>query len=206
MGAEPTTFGLLRHGQTEWNLLKKIQGSADSPLSSAGREHCRQWAKVLDGCRWARILASDQGRARETVAILNSQWRVPESFDPRLREQNWGEWEGLTIPTIEKEFADQLQARVALGWQFSAPGGETRLAVRERAFAALGDAAARWPGEKILVICHQGVIKTTLYSLTGREFIPGDDPLLHHDRLHLIACDNGQFHPVRLNIPRNPGP
>jgi probable phosphoglycerate mutase len=206
MGAEPTTFGLLRHGQTEWNLLKKIQGSADSPLSPAGREHCRQWAKVLAPCRWARILASDQGRARETVAILNSQWRLPESFDPRLREQDWGEWEGLTIPTIEQEFADQLQTRVARGWQFSAPGGETRLAVRQRAFAALGDAAGRWPGEKILVVCHQGVIKTTLYSLTGREFIPGADPLLHHDRLHLIACHDGQFSPVTLNIPRNATP
>jgi broad specificity phosphatase PhoE len=200
-----TLFGLLRHGQTEWNVLKKIQGLADSPLSPAGRKQTAEWTRVLANYGWQRIVASDQGRVVETVAILNREWQLPISHDPRLREQHWGEWEGLTIPTIEREFAAELQTRIALGWQFAPPGGESRAAVRDRALAALRAAAGTWPGEKILVVCHQGVIKTTLYHLTNRAFVPGADPRLHHDRLHLIACHAGQFDPVRLNIARNGG-
>ncbi len=198
-----TIFGLLRHGQTEWNVAKRIQGSGNSPLSPAGRRQTAEWVPVLARYGWQRIIASDQERVVETVAILNRQWQLPTSHDTRLREQRWGEWEGLTIADIKQRFAGELEARVALGWQFAPPGGESRLSVRDRSLAALRAAAEAWPGEKILVVCHQGVIKTTLYHLTGREFVPGADPLLHHDRFHLLSCRGQELLPLELNIARN---
>ncbi len=197
-----TIFGLIRHGQTEWNTAKKIQGSGDSPLTEEGRQQTARWLPTLQKYRWDRIVASDQGRVRETVAILNRHLNLPATFDLRLREQNWGEWEGLTIPYIEENHRTELARRVASGWDFAAPGGETRQAVKVRVLAALLEAAGIWPGRHILVVCHQGVIKTALYHLTGREFLPGEDPLLHHNRLHIISCAGGNFAPVRLNIPQ----
>ncbi len=195
-----TTFGLLRHGQTVWNTQKRIQGFGDSPLTEKGREQTRLWLQTLNRWAWDRIIASDLGRVQETVAILNQELQLPVIFDARLREQSWGQWEGLTLPDIKESFKEELAQRVALGWHFSAPGGETRQAVKDRAITALFEAAEKWPGHKVLVICHQGVIKSVLYHITGRAFLPEEDPLLHHDRFHLIGLTADQFTPLALNI------
>ena len=197
-----TTFGLLRHGQTEWNTLKKIQGSADSPLTARGRHDTRNWVKTLQLYHWDRIIASDLGRVRATVDILNRELGLPVSFDARLREQHWGDWEGMTIPSIQENLKEELARRVARGWHFSAPGGESRLAVKDRVLTTLLECAQTWPGQKILVVCHQGVVKSVLYFLLGREFLPEEDPLLHHNRLHLIGCSEQRFSLLELNISR----
>ncbi|WP_457576481.1 histidine phosphatase family protein [Desulfomarina sp.] len=196
-----TTFGLLRHGQTEWNTVKKIQGSRNSPLTAYGRKQTARWAHFLKKFNWNRIVASDLGRVRETVAILNEQLDVPAEFDNRLREQNWGEWEGLTISHVKAHFGQELEKRVKKGWAFRAPGGETRQTVKERAFTALHELAGVYPGENILVVCHQGVIKCTLYAITGRKFLPSDDPLLNPDMLHLITGNGCDLQTHKLNIP-----
>lgn len=195
-----TTFGFLRHGQTEWNSLKKIQGSCNSPLTTIGRDQVAQWRSTLSQFTWHRVLASDLGRVKETVEIINSDLCLPVTYDPRLREQSWGDWEGLTIPYIKENFSEDLDKRVKMGWEFSAPAGETRIAVRDRVERALFDADKTWPGQNILVICHQGVIKTTLYHLTNRKFLPGEDPLLQHNSLHIISCRQKKFSPLQLNI------
>jgi broad specificity phosphatase PhoE len=195
-----TTFGLLRHGQTEWNVLKKIQGSKDSPLTAKGKEQTSKWAKVLTSYGWDRIIGSDQGRVRETVSILNRELQLPVTFDRRLREQHWGVWEGMTIADIQEKYREDLARRVAMGWKFSAPGGETRFTVRDRILTTLLESAKESPGQKILVVCHQGVVKAAIYSITGREFLPGEDPLLQHNKLHIIRCTGQDFAAVRLNI------
>ncbi len=200
--AATTIFGLLRHGQTKWNTLKKIQGSGDSPLTLKGVKETNEWTKTLKTFGWNRIIASDQGRSRATVDILNRKLQLPVTFDARLREQHWGNWEGLTIPFIKENFQDDLTRRVAMGWQFSAPGGETRLAVKDRVLAAFLESARKWPGEKILVICHQGVVKSVLYFITKKKFMPDEDPLLQHNRLHLISCTGQRFSALQLNISR----
>lgn len=205
--SEPeTTFGLLRHGQTEWNILKKVQGSADSPLTVEGRLQTAEWGKTLQPFHWHRIICSDLGRVKETVAILNQTLQLPVTYDKRLREQNWGDWEGMTIPDITRQFHEELTRQIASGWDFTAPGGESRGAVRDRLFTVLSEATLQWQGLRLLVVCHQGVIKSALYHLTGREFLPGEDPLLQHNRLHLIRYTGGRFRAAKLNIPRLPEP
>ena len=194
-----TTFGLLRHGETEWNKVKRIQGSSNSPLSPRGKELTQNWVETLKPYRWDRIIASDLGRVQETVEILNKSLKLPVLFDKNLQEQNWGDWEGLTIAYIKEHFPEELERRTQKGWGFSAPGGETRQQVVARVFETMASCAARWPGDRILLVCHQGVIKCLLYKLTGREFIV-DDTLIHKNRLHLIDYDTTLFHPGELNI------
>lgn len=196
-----TLFGLLRHGQTEWNTQKRIQGSGDSPLTAKGKEKTALWANFLKNDHWDRIIASDLGRVRATVDILNQKLQLPVTFDTRLREQHWGDWEGLTLPSIKENQKEELARRVAMGWNFSAPGGETRIAVKDRVLAALIETAEKWPDKKILVICHRGVVRSVLYFLTGREYLPEEDPLLKPNRLHLISCTGQQISPLQLNVP-----
>ncbi len=195
-----TAFGLLRHGKTEWNSVKKIQGSADSPLTQEGIENTKAWIPILKKFNWDRILASDLGRVKQTVEIINSGLKLPVVFDKRLQEQSWGEWEGLTIPYIKEYLCAELEKRVAMGWDFSAPGGESRIQVKSRVFEILREATEKWPGQRILTICHQGIIKCTLYSMVNREFVPGEDPLLKLNCLHIIKNQTGDFEVDQLNI------
>jgi probable phosphoglycerate mutase len=197
-----TRFGLLRHGQTEWNKLRKIQGSCDSPLTSKGKEQIAKWALFLKKYNWDRIFASDQGRVRETVSILNRELNVPVKYDARLREQAWGDWEGLTLPYVQKIFREDLKIRVQKGWHFSAPNGETRLSVKERTLSALSEAGEKWPEQNILIVCHQGVVKSILYSISGKKFLPGDEKMLKPNSFHLIGYKQNQFAPIELNIDR----
>lgn len=201
--SKPTVFGLLRHGKTEWNSVKRIQGSADSPLTAEGKAKTVEWIPKLKSFDWHRIIASDLGRVKETVALINEGLDLPVSFDTRLREQDWGEWEGLTLKFIKSNFQEELTRRVELGWGFSAPGGETRQQVTDRVFRALLFSAAKWPGENILTVCHQGVIKCALYSITQRAFMPGEDPLLQHNCLHLVENVAGNLVKRQLNIDRH---
>ena len=200
--ADSTRFGLLRHGQTEWNKLKKIQGSCDSPLTPLGKEQITEWSLALKKYQWDRILASDLGRVRETVSILNQELDIPVEYTARLREQAWGDWEGMTISYVKKTFSEELERRVQMGWAFSAPNGETRQDVRDRTISALSEAAQKWPGQNILVVCHQGVVKSILYSIAGRKFLPGDDQMVEPNKFHLIGYGQNRFSTIRLNIGR----
>jgi broad specificity phosphatase PhoE len=197
-----TRFGLLRHGQTEWNTLKKIQGSCDSPLTQWGKEQIKEWSLLLKTYSWDRILASDLGRVKETVALLNRELNVPVEYTAHLREQDWGDWEGMTIPSVRKTCSEDLARRVQMGWQFSPPNGETRQSVKERTLSELEKAARRWPGQNILIVCHQGVIKSILYSISGRKYMPEDDTLIEPNSFHLIGYGRNGFSSIQLNIGR----
>lgn len=195
-------FGLLRHGETEWNTKKRIQGFSNSPLTAKGISQTKEWAETLQQWEWDQIYASDLGRVKQTTAILNESLHLPTFFDKRLREQNWGDWEGLTIPAIKKDYKEELKKRVALGWEFSAPGGETRSSVLERVFEALQSISKDHPGKRTIIICHQGVIKAILYHLSNRQFLPEEDPLIQHNNFHIISCTQNNFTIQKLNISR----
>lgn len=195
-------FGLLRHGETEWNTKKRIQGLNNSPLTAKGISQTKEWAKTLQQWEWDQIYASDLGRVKQTTEILNQSLQLPTFFDKRLREQNWGDWEGLTIPALKRDYKEELTKRVALGWEFSAPGGETRSSVLERVYKSLQSISQNHPGKRTLIVCHQGVIKALLYHLSNRQFLPEEDPLIQHNNFHIISCTQNNFNIERLNISR----
>ncbi len=184
---KPTRFGLLRHAPTEWNQQKRIQGKTDSPLIPAGRARAAAWGKQLSQFSWNRMMASDLGRALETADLVNEALGVSVTQDIRLREQDWGEWTGKTIKEAEEAYAGALAEQVNKGWAFCPPGGESRLRVRERSCRALETAAEAWPGETIMVVTHEGVIKCLVYGLLGRQFLPSEPPLFKSRCLHWLV-------------------
>lgn len=196
-----TLIGLLRHGITLWNEEKRIQGSMDSPLSAHGKEMTKAWAKQLRAENWDRIVASDLGRVQETVAILNTSLKLPIFFEPRLREMHWGKWEGLAIKDVYNQEAALVEKMVQAGWEFRPPEGESRKEALMRAKRGISDAVNRWPGEKILVVCHLGIIKCLICDCVGSSFLPGETPSISKNSLHLLEVENTRFNCLRLNIP-----
>ena len=184
-----TRFGLVRHAQTTWNRGKKIQGQKDSPLTSDGKIQASRWGQLLKSLPWNRILASDIGRAMETAGIINQALKIALKTDARLREQDWGQWTGETLFRIQTDTPRELDNQVRAGWDFCPPDGEDRRSVLERSRQALSEAAAKWPGETILVVTHEGVVKSLIYHLCGRKYLPGEPAIIMPYQLHWLAHD-----------------
>lgn len=196
-----TIIGLLRHGKTTWNETKRIQGRQDSPLSANGLRQVQQWGKFLKNVSIDRIISSDLGRVRETVAILQQHIRnVPVTFDATLREQFWGEWEGKTFSQLHKFEGKELSRQITAGWDFRPPGGESRSDVLLRILPMFQNLTVRFPGEQILVVSHEGIIKSILYHLAGRAFLPDEKKLIGKRQFHLLIGKNKNITLGSLNI------
>ncbi|WP_167495634.1 histidine phosphatase family protein [Desulfosediminicola ganghwensis] len=193
-------YGLFRHGETTWNKEKRVQGHGDSPLTDKGIATLRQWAVQLQRQNWQHILCSDLGRVQQSVGILNEILKLPVTTDQNLREQNWGKWEGMRVKDVYQQFPEELGLQVKRGWDFQAPGGESRRAVRDRLFQALLNHRLSNPADNTLVVCHLGVIKCAIYAIANRKFMEDEPPLLQKDTMHTIAYHKN-YTLGQLNIP-----
>ncbi|UCD89866.1 MAG: histidine phosphatase family protein [Desulfobacterales bacterium] len=194
-----THFGIMRHAKTKWNQEKRIQGRYHSPLISEGKQQAREWGMRLKTYSWNRILASDAKRALETASLINDYLKIPLLSDSRLQEQDWGEWTGKTLDIIKKEVSTLLKTQERAGWGFCPPGGEDRYTVLQRSQKALQEAAEKWPGDKILVVTHKGVIKCLIYFLMGRQFLPEEPSILNSWSLHHIRFVHQRFQIEKIN-------
>lgn len=192
-------FGLIRHSRTLWNEEKRIQGLLNSPLSKDGRQMAAAWGKELGALHWDRILTSDLGRAEETTRLINQHLQLPVHVEPLLREQDWGQWSGLSFPELFARFGPEVKAQEDAGWDFQPPGGESRRQVLARAQKALHQAAGTWPDQHILVVCHEGIIKTLLYHLLDRKFLPTERKILCGYQLHLLRVSRDATHVTAMN-------
>jgi len=194
-----TRFGLIRHAQTEWNREGRIQGHHDSSLTDTGKNDADVWGRRLKRIAWDRIFGSDLGRAVDTAAIINRHLKIPFEADARLREQDWGEWTAKSAAKIENEELDKLEKSKRFGWQFCPPGGEDRISVWQRSHNALVDAARKWPGNTILVVTHEGVIKNIIYRLCNRLYAPGESSLIESRHLHWLVIKNSGLQLDQIN-------
>ncbi|MGH9106756.1 MAG: histidine phosphatase family protein [Acidimicrobiales bacterium] len=150
---------VLRHAQSVWNAAGRWQGWTDAPLSPLGAEQARKAGRALAslGTSPDRVASSDLARARQTAELLAAElgYEGPFVVDPDLREQELGQWNGLTREEIEARWPGQIEARGA-GRLDRVPGGETRRAFFERAMGALGRLGAG--GDDVLAVTHGGVV------------------------------------------------
>jgi glucosyl-3-phosphoglycerate phosphatase len=154
---------LVRHGESEWNKERRLQGQADIALSPHGRSQAMQLRPVIASLAPDSILTSDLQRARETAALLGYQDAEP---CVPLREIDVGDWTGRPIAEIEN--ADLAAYRGWRAGRFTPPRGEDWAVFKDRTCAVVrrcltGDAT------KILLVAHGGVIRAVLEGLLGLE-------------------------------------
>lgn len=133
---------LVRHGETEWNAQRRLQGQHDSPLTARGRRQALAIADLLARTlaptrtpgREAplRLVASPLGRTRATMDPIAAALGRPVEYDDRLKEIGLGAWEGMTWAEIEAEFPGALDGATPHERFFRPPGGETHAAMIER--------------------------------------------------------------------------
>ena len=186
-----TRFAIVRHAKTEWNQTKRMQGQDDSPLTLEGSNQAKMWGRILSKYSWDKIISSDIGRARKTSALINLSLNVPITYDARLREQDWGDWTGMTLSQLKKTQPDALSQQLQAGWKFKPPGGEDRETVWERNHEVLIEYGEKWQGKCILVVTHQVVIKCLISRLKDDPSSLFKESQFLPNHIHWIVYDNG---------------
>jgi probable phosphoglycerate mutase len=166
---------LVRHGQSEWNAVKRWQGIADSPLTDLGRRQAAAIGRLLaagDHGEFSVIASSDLTRASETAVIIASQLGMAEvARDPRLREADAGPWQGMTPSEIAERWPGYLEAH-------RRPAGfESAESVVARATEVcgeilrreLGDALAADGRRSAIAVTHSGLIRSLRRHLDGAD-------------------------------------
>ena len=160
---------LIRHGETEWNALRRLQGQCDIALSPEGEAQARALAPLVASLAPGLVRSSDLRRARRTADLLGHPAAEPE---PGLREQGLGDWEGREIAEICAESREEY-----LAWRagrFTPPGAEDWTIFRSRIRQVIEEAFAAGP-DTVALVCHGGVIRAALdasLSLSPSKIIP----------------------------------
>ncbi|HCG8517694.1 TPA: histidine phosphatase family protein [Vibrio parahaemolyticus] len=187
---------VLRHGETEFNADKKLQGHCNSSLTSKGSDQARRVGTTLKQYvenRPLRVYSSTLGRALQTSQIVCEELNYSYenlNKEPRLKEFSLGEWEQRTIPSLEQEIPNLLAQN---DWYLQAPNCETYESVRERLSSWLSDVA---DDEDIVVVSHgltgivlRGLLLGMDYTQVWQQDLPQDAFFIIEDgRLTRVNC------------------
>lgn len=136
------TFYVLRHGQTDWNVQMRLQGSTDIPLNETGRAQAHVAAKILAGEGITKIIASPLSRALETARIVGEASGITPGIDNRLIERNFGQFEGMTIDEVHQhreEMRDYMNPQADVDGKHYPWDAEPLPEVIERVYACVND-------------------------------------------------------------------
>ncbi|MCY4240083.1 MAG: histidine phosphatase family protein [Rhodospirillaceae bacterium] len=187
----------LRHGPTAWNAEGRVQGQTDIPLSDAGRAAVRSWRLPPDTRSW-EWHASPLRRAVETAGILG----IPTDrlqTDGRLKEVNWGDWEGAILSELRAELGDTMRRNEARGLDMAPPNGESPRQLAERLRHWLQEIAIRQ--NNVCVVCHAGILRAAYTIATGWDMRRAAPLEKGHDWAHLYTLSvDGNLAPDSLNI------
>lgn len=198
-----TTLYFVRHGETDHNLKRIVQGrGVDAVLNATGRAQAEALARRLAEVSFDAIYTSTQRRARQTTeAVARAHPGVPLILSEQLEEMDWGVFEGrASSPELEAVFAENY-ARWAQGiFDVPVEGGESILDVQRRALAAVEAMLDRHAGETLLVVSHGRLLRVLLASVLDGYGLERMHAIKHANTSvnRLLWCD-GRFEANLLN-------
>ena len=170
---------LTRHGQTDWNVQRKVCGRTEAHLTDLGRQQAARMAEQVAETSVNLILASPLERARDTARIVAARTGVPVMTEPRLIEQNFGSYEGRDM-----DDGEYLTRRENLLWRF--PGCESAVQVIHRAYSVLEDVKRKYPDRTVLLVTHG------CFCRAARTYFVDVEPGAFY-RFYMNNCDLLEF-------------
>lgn len=159
--AAVTELYLVRHGETDWNRVQRLQGTIDTPLNPIGVGQARHVADRFRSLAVSAVMTSPLVRARSTAVAIARRSGAPMIVNPLLAELDHGSWAGLTIPAIASTCPGAVIDSRLQPDALAASGGETLAAAYRRASAVLRRLVAASPAAPIVVVSH-GIINALL--------------------------------------------
>ena len=153
---------LIRHGQTDWNEERRVQGQSDSRLTQLGREQAIELRQRIQLVEFDKVFCSSSFRTRQTAANLFPERRVEIEYLDNLREIFLGPWEGTLYDEIERREPDSFRHFWEEPHLFDVEGAESFYELQNRAVAAVERIAEQHLEQQIAVVSHGALIKTIL--------------------------------------------
>jgi len=195
----PTLY-LIRHGETDWNARRLLQGRRDIPLNEVGQGqavvsgNCLKW--LLPANASVDFIASPLTRTRQTMEIIRRQLGLVAAdyrTDDRLMEINFGEWEGMDWQQIAERQPERFEARQLDPLNFIPKDGENYPHVFERVGSLLNSLQ-----RDTVLVAHAGVLRSCLALLT--EVPDAEVPLLEIPQDQVLVIRGGKFAWMRVSL------
>ena len=178
-----TVLGLLRHGQTDWNIDFRLQGVTDIPLNETGLAQAQDAAAAIDKTAWDLVLSSPLSRAVDTAQIVVRENDLPGlQIEHLLLERSFGEAEGMSHDEWRSKYADTN----------TVPGGESLQELQLRSEKLLAHIADAFAGKRVLAVSHGALIRKLLRIVSDNEF-PRDGERLGNACLSIFAHEDGAW-------------
>lgn len=184
---------LARHGETRWNVERRMQGWGDSALTNLGHQQAQRHGELLKRERVSRIFASDLGRVRQTLACIQEHCDVDMRFDANLRECNMGQWEGQRVEDIQQEWQVEYRQWRQDSERFSPPAGESISDMKPRIAKVLdsvtGDTASR-----VAFVTHGITTRVLLDLLIGLTDQQKQQLRIPNGVVHMVETHGNSTH------------
>jgi probable phosphoglycerate mutase len=186
-----TTLYIVRHGETEWNVEKRLQGHHDSPLTQLGELQADWLHEALKEVEFDGIYTSSSQRAVRTTEIISRQQKSPIVKVDQLREMYLGEWEGKRQSDLLKSEPHEFQSFWHTPHLFQPTTGESFLEVQDRVIDKLKQIHRNhYSDSPLLIVTHTVVVKVLMAYFEGRPLSNiWDPPYLHPACLCKVEFD-----------------
>lgn len=174
---------LIRHGETDWNIEQRYQGTSDRPLNDHGISQAQALADSMRGEEWDAIIVSPLQRAMSTALPLVNALKMSDDLlipDPRLMERSYGAAEGFTL-------SERLEHLPGDTWD----GLESHEELNVRSVGAIEDYIHRFPNQRLVMVTHGTWINAVLEVLSRGEYGHGKSVILNTSRTFLLFNSHG---------------
>jgi broad specificity phosphatase PhoE len=158
----------VRHGQTEWNAIARMQGQWNSNLNERGRGHADVNGQLLQTLDIEALFVSPLDRTRQTAEIINQYLKLEPTFDDRIMEWDCGDWSGEMYADIRVKWQKEWQALEADRFSYRAPNGENYPDMFERSRPFLEELLST-EHQNIAVVSHGMIGKVMVAHLMGYD-------------------------------------
>jgi probable phosphoglycerate mutase len=187
----------IRHGETDWNRIKRIQGHIDIPLATSGVDQAQRLAERFareagEGARLDAIYSSDLMRAQQTAQPFADVLGLPLKLKQGLRERNYGAFQGHDSDEIALRFPDEYAQWQTRDPGFSPPEGESQRVFYHRVLHAIEPVVAAHPNDRIAIVAHGGVLDCVYRFANG---LPLDAPrnyALLNTSVNVVEFEDGR--------------
>jgi probable phosphoglycerate mutase len=188
-----TRFCLVRHGETDWNAEKRVQGQIDIGLNATGEAQARALADALSEHDFAAVYSSDLARAWRTAGIAVQARKIAVSPAPTLRERHFGVLQGLTAAEAGMAKPAAYRLHRERNPDFDYETGESLNRFADRVLTGLATIAQRHAGESVLAFTHGGVLDVVYRAATGRAIDAPRDFTLGNAALNWLDYNGGRW-------------
>lgn len=183
-----TAIYLVRHGETDWNAAKRIQGRTDIPLNDTGKWQAEQTGLYLKDAHWDVVISSPLSRAKETAHLILQHVHAPLVIMDDFIERDYGDAEGMSFEERQKLFPNKQY-----------PNMEPLSALQDRMLEGIEKVRATYPDQRVLIVAHGAAIHALLTSLAD-EHMEIKDTRLENACLNYVEWTDGEWKVNDYNV------